>query len=171
MVSLSTARRVVVFQAVAADVSSPRGVCVFVLSSCFRAPSESHPLPRYFGFLLHGFLGVSSRCVPTLSGSYFAGLSVLHFCSFSTSLHSLWVSSLSFSLSLSPTTLSFFLRCVFLQSYLPLLRLSFLPPLLRPLIVLLLQFLWVLCSSSLLRGFFFFGSGSVCECSCIIAFL
>ena len=33
MVSLSTARRVGVLQAVAAEVSSPGGVCVFVLSS------------------------------------------------------------------------------------------------------------------------------------------
>ena len=55
------------------------------------------PLPRSFGFFLHGFRGVCSGCVPTPYGSGFAGLSALYFCSFSASLFSLCVSSLSFS--------------------------------------------------------------------------
>ena len=52
-------------QVVAAEVSSPGGVCLFVLSSCFRAPSASEYNPLCsFGFLLPGFRWVSSRCVP-----------------------------------------------------------------------------------------------------------
>ena len=54
-----------------------------------------------FGFLLHGFRGVYSVCVPTQPGSCFAGLSSLCFCSFSTSLHSLCLLVVLLALSLS----------------------------------------------------------------------
>ena len=72
--------------------------------------------------------------------------------------------------SLSPTTLSFLLGCVILQSF-PTPTPSSLPSSASssasgP----ATSFLWVLCSSSRLQGFFF-GSGSVCGCSCIIEFL
>ena len=154
-ISLTTARRMGELQAVTAAVSSPGGggggmrICLIFMISVLSLRQSLTLFRVLFGFLLHGFRGVSSSCVTTLSGSCFASLSAQHFFSFSTPLHFL-LCLLVVLIALSLRTLCpSFLDVSFSSLYLTLLPLLFL----LPLLVLLLHFIWVLCSSSLLRGF------------------
>ena len=172
MVSLSAARHVDVLQAVAAEVSSPGGglrICLIFLIPCSVCVGV-YPLPRSFQVpssrILWGLFQMCSYSVWfMLCGSFCAVLMLF--------LHVLAVSLclliVLLALSLRPLCPSFSDVSFSILS-LPLLPLLFLLPLLHLLLVLLLHFLWVLSSSSRLRGFFF-GSGSVCGCSCIIEFL
>ena len=142
----------------------------FLLDIRAKSASESGPLP-------HSFRVPSSQISWDLFQMSSYSVRFVRFGSFCAILL-LFLHALALSLCLLVVLLALSLRTLcpsfsdvsFSSLYLPLLPLLFLLPLLCPLLVLLLHFSWVLCSSSRLRSFFS-GSGSVCGCSCIMGFL
>ena len=117
MISLFTARHVGMLQAVAAAVSSPVKVCVFVFSSCFRALSASEsPLFRvlsgsFFTDFVGSVPGVFLLCMVRALRVFLRCTSAL-----SPRPRSIFVSPHCPYRSLSKNALSYFLHSVILQS-------------------------------------------------------